>query len=105
MIPPTLGGASILAVLNLGDNQLTGTIPPEVGNLVNLEFLSLRQNQLEGLVPFPVANLGGQIQSVALNRCGFESNSGLFMPDSPDYMDADVDGDGFICGVALSPPP
>jgi len=67
--------------------------------------LSLRQNQLEGLVPIAVADLGGQLQSAGLDQCGFDSNPGLFMPDSQDYMDADLDGDGFICGIALSPPP
>jgi hypothetical protein len=68
--------------------------------------LSLRQNQLEGLVPIAVANLGGQLQSAGLDRCGFDSsNPGLFMPDSQNYVDADLDDDGFICGIALSPPP
>ncbi len=104
-IPPQIGNLSNLGRLFLGGNQLTGTIPLEIGNLSNLEFLSLRQNQLEGLVPIAVADLGGQLQSAGLDQCGFDSNPGLFMPDSQDYMDADLDGDGFICGIALSPPP
>ena len=100
-VPPVLGNLSKLTRLFLGVNQLTGTIPPELGNLLLLEFLSLRDNQLEGLVPFPVADLGGQLQSNGLNRCRFEGNPGLSMPESQDYLDADLDSDGFICGVPV----
>ena len=103
-IPSEFGNLLTLGQLFLGRNQLTGTIPPELSNLSNLQFLSLRDNLLEGLVPFPVASLGGQLQSAGLDRCRFESNPGLSMPGSPDYKDADLDGDGFICGIELSPP-
>ena len=29
---------------------------------------------------------------------------GLSMPDSQEHVDADLDDDGFICGIALSTP-
>ena len=98
-IPLEFGNLSNLTRLFLGGNQLTGTIPPELGNLLQLDFLHLPENQLEGLVPFPVAELGGRLQTTGLNQCRFELNTGLFMPDSQDYIDADLDSDGFICGV------
>jgi hypothetical protein len=55
-------------------------------------------------VPLPIAVMGGKIQQVDRGRCGFESNPGLSMPDVQDYMDADLDNDGFICGIPLSTP-
>ena len=104
-IPAELGNLTALTNLALFSNNLTGPIPAELGNLTALTLLLLHSNVLSGLVPLPVAGLGGEIQqSTALNRCRFESNPGLFMPDSQDYMDADLDNDGFICGVALSTP-
>ena len=43
--------------LDLGYNQLTGSIPPEIGNLTNLTSLSLSNNQLTGLIPPEIGNL------------------------------------------------
>ena len=104
-IPAELGNLTSLISLDLARNNLTGSIPVELGNLTSLTSLHLDFNQLSGLVPLPVAGLGGEIQQThSLMRCRFESNPGLFMPDSQDYMDADLDNDGFICGIALSPP-
>ena len=100
-IPAELGNLSNLEILTLRNNQVTGAIPAELGNLSLLEFLVLRVNQLTGLVPIPVADLGGQLQSISVGRCDFESNPGLFMPDTQDYQDADLDSDGFICGVPV----
>ena len=93
--------------MNLGlyDNQLSGPIPAELGNLTSLNHFWLHTNQLTGLVPLSVAGLGGELQQIAFDRCRFESNPGLFMTDSQDYMDADLNGDDSICGVELITPP
>jgi Leucine-rich repeat (LRR) protein len=101
-IPAELGNLTALRSLRLGRNQLSGVIPTELGNLTNLEVLFIHTNQLTGLVPLPVAGLGGELQQIASDRCSFVSNPDLVMPDSRDYMDADLDDDGSICGVALS---
>jgi len=29
-------------------------------------------------------------------------NAGLFMPDTQEYRDADLDGDGLICGLGFT---
>ena len=98
-IPAELGNLTLLVVLNLDRNNLTGSIPAELGNLTLLAFLFLFSNGLSGPVPLPVASLADHIDG-----CRFESNPGLFMPDSQAYMDADLDNDGFICGIELSTP-
>ena len=98
-IPAELGDLAVLGTLSLEGNNLTGSIPVELGNLTALTDLFLFSNGLSGPVPLPVASLGAQ-----LPECRLESNSGLFIPDSQDYMDADLDNDGFICGIALSTP-
>ena len=103
-IPAELGNLTALSSLSLRSNNLTGSIPAELGDLTSLEFLWLHANQLSGLVPLPVAKLGGELQQIAIDRCNFLSNPGLFMPDSQDYMDADIDNDGFICGIGLRTP-
>ena len=102
-IPSQLGMLQNLNVLALQNNQLTGSIPPDVGNSP-LSILNLSGNQLAGQLPLPVAALGGQIQSVNPDRCRLDSNPDLFMPNTQDYIDADLDGDGFICSVALRAP-
>lgn len=43
--------------LNLGSNQLAGSIPPEIGNLTELSSLGLYANQIEGNIPSEIGNL------------------------------------------------
>lgn len=57
-IPPELGNLTNLNSLELRGNQLTGSIPPELGNLSNLRmFLFLDYNQLTGSIPSELSNL------------------------------------------------
>ena len=53
--------------LDLGRNQLTGTIPAELGNLANLTSLNLANNQLMGSIPSQLGNLSS-LRSLQLGR-------------------------------------
>jgi hypothetical protein len=104
-IPPELGNLTNLEDLELFSNQLTGSIPPELGNLENLQSLVLHSNELSGVVPLTVAQKGGVIQSLyPTGWCTFvpPGNAGLFMPDTQDYRNADLDGDGLICRLGFT---
>ena len=56
-IPPELGNLSNLAWLSLNGNQLSGSIPESLGSLTNLEYLNLQRNQLSGLIPSSLGSL------------------------------------------------
>jgi Leucine-rich repeat (LRR) protein len=56
-IPPEIGNLTNLTELYLYNNQITGSIPSEIGNLTNLEVLSLYNNQITGSIPSEIGNL------------------------------------------------
>jgi len=62
----TLNAEGCVISLNLGSNQLNGTIPTELGNLTNLQSLSLGANELNGNIPTELGNLIN-LQSLNLN--------------------------------------
>ena len=67
-IPPEIGNLTNLTLLNLEGNQLTGSIPPEIGNLTNLTYLSLGINQLTGIIPDEICNQGDSSPGLSDNQ-------------------------------------
>ena len=56
-IPREIGNLTGLTRLNLYNNRLRGTILTEIENLINLTSLSLGKNQLTGSIPVEIGNL------------------------------------------------
>jgi hypothetical protein len=50
-IPADIGDLPYLETFTCQGNQLTGSIPPEMGNLQALEYIYMKNNQLTGLSP------------------------------------------------------
>ena len=97
-----LGNLNNLRDLYLHENRLVGTIPKELGNLNDLREMFLRHNQLNGLVPMEVAVVAGSISPDY--GCQFvPGNAGLYIPDTPEYRAADIDGNGYICRLGFTP--
>ena len=61
----TDAGNTNVTQINLGNNQLTGSIPPEIGDLSNLQSLSLHRNQLSGDIQSELGNLAN-LQAIIL---------------------------------------
>ncbi|MFC1620260.1 immunoglobulin domain-containing protein [Candidatus Neomarinimicrobiota bacterium] len=57
--------------INLGDNNLTGTIPSEIGNLTSLTDIMCFSNQLSGAIPPAIGNL---INLAGINLGGNQLN-------------------------------
>ncbi|XP_020417667.1 MDIS1-interacting receptor like kinase 2 isoform X1 [Prunus persica] len=56
-IPPEIGNATQIHVLDLSSNHLVGLIPKEFGRLTSLERLMLNGNQLSGRIPLEFGSL------------------------------------------------
>ena len=67
-IPSEIGNLTNLTVLSFYGNQLTGSIPPEIGNLTNLTVLSFYGNEFTGPIPLEIGNLTN------LTHLGLNSN-------------------------------
>ena len=76
-IPPELGNLTNLTVLDLGFNGLTGSIPPEIGSLAGLEVLDLRGDNLEGSIPPELGNL----TNLTVLDLGFNGLTGSIPPE------------------------
>ncbi len=56
-IPTSIGNLENLESLKLFFNHIEGTLPSEIGNLTNLKILDLNSNNLTGQIPSSIGNL------------------------------------------------
>jgi Leucine rich repeat/Leucine Rich Repeat len=66
-LPASLSALTSLQTLDLQNNQLSGTIPASLSTLTNLQLLSLTTNQLSGTIPASLSTLTN-LQSLVLNE-------------------------------------
>lgn len=64
----TLNGEGCLSSLDLGTNNLQGTLPSEIGNLLDLTLLNLSFNQLSGNIPNEIGNLSNLLLLILSNN-------------------------------------
>jgi Leucine-rich repeat (LRR) protein len=67
-IPSEIWNLTNLTNLRLRSNQLTGSIPTEIGNLTNLTYLELTSNQLTGIIPDEICNQGDSFPGLNNNQ-------------------------------------
>ncbi|XCF07622.1 T9SS type A sorting domain-containing protein [Tamlana crocina] len=72
-IPPEIGNLTELTYLSLWGNELTGNIPPEIGNLTKLTYLDLAPNNFSGSIPTEIGNLVN-LETLWLNQSGLSGS-------------------------------
>ncbi|KAL6989215.1 hypothetical protein U1Q18_014967 [Sarracenia purpurea var. burkii] len=71
---PPLEGCTLLKIIDLGGNRLTGEVPSWIGrNLTSLIVLSLRSNEFNGSIPQLICNLS-RIQILDLSQNDLSGN-------------------------------
>jgi Leucine-rich repeat (LRR) protein len=84
-IPESIGDLDQLQELYLDNNQLSGTIPSSIGSS-SLEYLYLYSNQLSGLIPISIADMPN------LSSCFVSLNSDLCRVESFTACGTDISG-------------
>lgn len=67
-IPSSLGNLTALTNLQLSGNQLSGSIPSTIGTLINLTVLRLDNNGLTGTVPSSIGNMSILVELTLFNN-------------------------------------
>ena len=81
-IPPNLGSLSQLQVLHFNGNYLSDTIPPELGNLTQLNALFLSDNLLAGQIPVAL----GELDNLIILQLSNNQFSGTIPPEFGDSI-------------------
>ncbi|XP_052299385.1 probable leucine-rich repeat receptor-like protein kinase At1g35710 isoform X6 [Citrus sinensis] len=86
-IPSQIDSLSNLTYIYLYENNLTGTIPKEIGSLRNLKELDLSSNKLGGVLPQEIENLKSLTAlSMDANNLGGPIPSTLFRLTNIEYL-------------------
>jgi hypothetical protein len=99
-IPAAIGEFVLLNMLNMSHNSLTGPIPSELGNLTQLEALDLSSNELSGGIPRELASL----DFLAMLNLSDNKLVGS-IPESPHFLtfsNGSFLGNLGLCGPPLS---
>lgn len=72
-LPQEIGNLSQLKDLQLWSNEIGGQIPPEIGNLSQLTYLDLAPNNFSGSIPNEIGNLIN-LETLWLNQSGLSGN-------------------------------
>ncbi|MCO5548308.1 hypothetical protein L7F22_001765 [Adiantum nelumboides] len=78
-VPPFLANCSGLNRIKMGNNHLRGQIPSELGLLSGLRTLSLHHNELEGSIPSTLSNCSSlEVLDLSHNRLEGDVEQALF---------------------------
>ncbi|WOH12465.1 hypothetical protein DCAR_0831969 [Daucus carota subsp. sativus] len=73
-LPPRTANLSTeLTMISLADNWISGSIPPGISKFINLIFISLQGNNFTGIIPPEITKLG-KLQRVILSNNRFSGN-------------------------------
>lgn len=63
-------------MIDLHDNEITGSIPPQIGGLVRLSVFDVSNNKLSGPIPGSLSNRTGSLNR--FNASSYSGNKGLY---------------------------
>ncbi|XVF34538.1 hypothetical protein REPUB_Repub18cG0067600 [Reevesia pubescens] len=67
-IPDILSNSSSLSIVDISNNQLSGSIPRWMGNMSSLQVISMADNHLEGSMPEELCKLNLQLEFLDLSQ-------------------------------------